>query len=43
MNTLGFTPHLHAQPVTQPLPVAPAVATPMTFANLPDFQVTIPA
>jgi RHS repeat-associated protein len=43
VNTLGFTPHLHAQPVTQPLPVAPAVATPITFANLPDFQVTIPA
>jgi len=43
VNTLGFIPHLHAQPVTQPLPVAPAVATPITFANLPDFQVTIPA
>jgi YD repeat-containing protein len=42
-NTLGFIPHLHAQPVTQPLPMAPAVATPITFANLPDFQVTIPA
>jgi len=43
VNTLGFTPHLHTQPVTQPLPVAPGVATPITFANLPDFQVTIPA
>jgi RHS repeat-associated protein len=43
VNSLGFVPHLHTQPVTQPLPVAPAVATPMTFATLPDFQVTIPA
>jgi hypothetical protein len=43
VNTLGFTPHLHAQPPTQALPVAPAVATPITFANVPDFQVTIPA
>jgi RHS repeat-associated protein len=43
VNTLGFTVYLHAQPVTQPLPVAPAVATPITFATLPDFQVTIPA
>jgi RHS repeat-associated protein len=42
-NTLGFTVYLHAQPVTQPLPVAPAVASPVTFTNLPDFQVTIPA
>jgi RHS repeat-associated protein len=43
VNTLGFIPHLHAQPVTQHLPVAPAAATPITFATLPDFQVTIPA
>jgi hypothetical protein len=43
VNSVGFVPHLHAQPVTQPLPVAPSVATPITFANVPDFQVTIPA
>ena len=43
VNTLGFVPHLHVQPTTQTLPVAPAVATPLTFANVPDFQVTIPA
>jgi hypothetical protein len=43
VNTLGFTVYLHAQPVTQSLPVAPGVATPIAFANLPDFQVTIPA
>jgi hypothetical protein len=43
VNTLGFTPHLHVQPATQSLPVAPSVATPITFANVPDFQVTIPA
>lgn len=43
VNTLGFTPRLHAQPTTQPLPVAPATATPITFANLPDLQLTIPA
>jgi YD repeat-containing protein len=43
VNTLPFVPHLHMQPVTQPLPVAPSVATPITFASVPDFQVTIPA
>jgi len=43
VNTLGFTVFLHAQPVTQPLPVAPGTATTLTFGNLPDFQVTIPA
>jgi RHS repeat-associated protein len=43
VNTLGFTVYLHAQPVTQPLPVAPGTPTPLSFANLPNFQVTIPA
>ncbi len=43
VNGLGFVPHLHAQPPTQPLPVAPATATPITFASVPDFQLTIPA
>jgi RHS repeat-associated protein len=42
-NSLGFVPHLHAQPVTRSLPVAPSGPTPVTFATLPDFQVTIPA
>ena len=43
VNTLGFSPHLALQAPTQPLPVAPATATPVTFATIPDFHLTIPA
>ena len=33
-NTLGHTPHFHANPPTQALPVAPSVATALTFAKM---------
>lgn len=43
VNSLGFIPHLAPQPATQPLPVAPVIATPVTFPDVPDLTLTIPA
>jgi RHS repeat-associated protein len=43
VNPLGFLVYLHVRPVTQPLPVAPSVATPLTVATAPDLVLTLPA
>ena len=43
VNPLGFIVYLHIRPATQPLPVAPSVATSITFPNAPDLTLTLPA
>ena len=40
---LGFTPHLHAQPVTRTVPIAPGQAATVTDPAIPSFEVQIPA
>jgi hypothetical protein len=43
VNPLGFLVYLHVRPATQPLPVAPAAATPITFPTAPELTLTLPA
>jgi RHS repeat-associated protein len=42
-NVLGFTPHLHAQPVTRTLPITPGVAATVTDPAIPGLVVQIPS
>lgn len=43
VTPLGFTPHLHAQPVTRTAPVTPGQATTVSDPAIPGFTVQIPA
>ena len=43
VTPLGFTPHLHAQPVTRTLPITPGQAASVSDPAMPGFTVQIPA
>src|SRR3990172_5108944 len=43
VTPLGFTPHLHAQPVGRTVPIVPGQATTITDPAIPGFVVQIPA
>ncbi|MBI4489579.1 MAG: IPT/TIG domain-containing protein [Deltaproteobacteria bacterium] len=43
VNTLGFTPRLHAQPTAKLIPIIPGQETVLTDPELPGFKMTIPA
>ncbi|MBI3000673.1 MAG: PKD domain-containing protein [Deltaproteobacteria bacterium] len=42
VNTLGFTPRLHAQPVVKLTPITPGQAVVLTDPEIPGFKMTIP-
>jgi RHS repeat-associated protein len=43
VTSLGFTPHLHAQPVARTVPLTPGQAATVTDPAIPGFTVQIPA
>ena len=43
VTPLGFTPHLHAQPVTRTVPLTPGQAATVSDPTIPGFTVQIPA
>jgi RHS repeat-associated protein len=43
VNTFGFTPRLHGQPIAKLLPITPGEGKTLTHPDLPGFTMTIPS